>query len=116
MRPRAFFKLAEIIKANGLLKDTRHAQVEEQLAMFLSIVGHKTKNRIIRIEFIRSGETVSKYFNKFLQTMNGLHNRYMKQAPNEIPPEISNNPNYFPYFKVREKYILLVCDLHNSMI
>ncbi|XP_020253927.1 uncharacterized protein LOC109830992 [Asparagus officinalis] len=31
--------------------------------------------------------------------MNGLRDRYMKQAPNEISPEIANNPNYFPYFK-----------------
>ncbi|XP_020260989.1 uncharacterized protein LOC109837243 [Asparagus officinalis] len=31
--------------------------------------------------------------------MNGLRDRYMKQAPNEVPAEIANNPNYFPYFK-----------------
>ncbi|XP_020242829.1 uncharacterized protein LOC109846257 [Asparagus officinalis] len=99
MRPRAFFKLVEVMKANGLLKDTRHVQVEEQLAMFLSIIGHKTKNRIIRTEFIRSGETVSRYFNKVLSAMNGLRDRYMKQAPKEVPEEIANNSNYFPYFK-----------------
>ncbi|XP_020259765.1 uncharacterized protein LOC109836312 [Asparagus officinalis] len=99
IRPRAFFKLVEVMKANGLLKDTRNVQVEEQLAMFLSIVGHKTKNRIIRTEFIRSGETVSRYFNKVLQAMNGLRDRYMKQASKEVPEEIANNSNYFPYFK-----------------
>ncbi|XP_020258218.1 uncharacterized protein LOC109834594 [Asparagus officinalis] len=99
MRPMAFFKLVEVMKSNGLLKDTRHVQVEEQLAMFLSILGHKTKNRIIRTEFIRSGETVSRYFNKVLQAMNGLRDRYMKQAPKEVPEEIANNSNYFPYFK-----------------
>ncbi|XP_020242914.1 protein ALP1-like [Asparagus officinalis] len=31
--------------------------------------------------------------------MNGLRNRYMKQAPKEVPEEIANNSNYFPYFK-----------------
>ncbi|XP_020262926.1 uncharacterized protein LOC109838911 [Asparagus officinalis] len=31
--------------------------------------------------------------------MNGLCDRYMKQAPNEVPAEIANNPNYFSYFK-----------------
>ncbi|XP_020270011.1 uncharacterized protein LOC109845200 [Asparagus officinalis] len=99
MRPKAFFKLADVMRNHGFLKDTKHLQVEEQLAMFLCIVGHKTKNRVIRTEFIRSGETVSRYFNKILQAMNGLRDRYMKQAPNEILPEIVNNPNYFPYFK-----------------
>ncbi|XP_020262747.1 uncharacterized protein LOC109838736 [Asparagus officinalis] len=99
MRPKAFFKLADVMRNHGFLKDTKHLQVEEQLAMFLYIVGHKTKNRVIRTEFIRSSETVSRYFNKILQAMNGLRDRYMKQTPNEIPPEIVNNPNYFPYFK-----------------
>ncbi|XP_020243309.1 uncharacterized protein LOC109847449 [Asparagus officinalis] len=31
--------------------------------------------------------------------MNGLRDRYMKQAPKEVPEEIANNSNYFPYFK-----------------
>ncbi|XP_020243285.1 uncharacterized protein LOC109821512 [Asparagus officinalis] len=41
--------------------------------------------------------------------MNGLRDRYMKQAPKEVPVEIASNSNYFPYFK---DYIGLIDGTH----
>ncbi|XP_020253879.1 uncharacterized protein LOC109830937 [Asparagus officinalis] len=99
MRPRAFHNLVSIMRYTGLLKDGRVVKVEEQLLMFLNILGHKTKNRIVRSHFIRSGETVSKYFNKCLEAVGRLRGRYMKQAPSEVSSEIATNPLYYPYFK-----------------
>ncbi|XP_020271667.1 uncharacterized protein LOC109846838 [Asparagus officinalis] len=99
MRSGAFAKLASIMRNNNLLKDSRNITVEEQLIMTLNILGHKSKNRIVRSHFIRSGETVSRYFNKVLQAIICLRGRYMRQAPNDIPQEIINNPLYYPYFK-----------------
>ncbi|XP_020242760.1 uncharacterized protein LOC109820976 [Asparagus officinalis] len=60
----AFVKLASIMRNNSLLKDSRNVTVKEQLIMTLNILGHKSKNRCVRSHFIRSGETVSRYFNK----------------------------------------------------
>lgn len=106
MRSGAFIKLANIMREKNLLKDSRHVTVEEQLAMTLNILGHKTKNRMIRSHFIRSGETLSRYFNKVLEAICHLRGRYMRQAPNEVPPEILNNPRYYPYFKVHHQFFM----------
>ena len=48
-----FFWLAQIMRENYLLNYTIHVSVKEQLAMFLHIIGHKSKNGVMRIEFIR---------------------------------------------------------------
>ncbi|XP_020263332.1 uncharacterized protein LOC109839313 [Asparagus officinalis] len=99
MRSGAFMKLAEILRSNDLLRDSRHVTVDEQLAMTLNILGHKTKNRSIRSHFIRSGETVSRYFNKVLEAICHIRPRFLRQARNEVPQEILSNPLYYPYFK-----------------
>ncbi|XP_020254016.1 uncharacterized protein LOC109831086 [Asparagus officinalis] len=99
MRSGAFLKLAKTMRTNHLLKDSRFITVEEQLAITLNILGHKSKNRMMRTQFIRSGETVSRYFNRVLQAISCIQGRYMKQAPNEVPQEIQNNPSFYLFFK-----------------
>lgn len=100
MGPETFLTLATIMRDRGLLRDTIHVTIEEQLALFLNTVGHTTKNRVLKIQFIRSGETVSRYFNLVLRAICGIRNQFVQQASSTIHPEIATNPYYFPYFKV----------------
>ncbi|XP_020243356.1 uncharacterized protein LOC109821591 [Asparagus officinalis] len=95
----AFMKLAKIMRGKNLLQNSRHITEEEQLAITLKILGHKSQNCILRTYFIRSGETVSRYFNKVLQAISYIQGRYMKQALNEVPQEILNNPSFYPFYK-----------------
>jgi hypothetical protein len=95
-----FFNLARIMRQGGLLKDTINVSIEEQLAMFLHIMGHKSKNRVMKIHFIRSGETVSRYFNAVLGAICSICDHFVRQAGRETPIEITNNPLYYPFFKV----------------
>ena len=44
------------------LRLTRHMLVDEQVAMFLHILAHYVKNRVVQFEFGRSSETISRYF------------------------------------------------------
>ncbi|XP_020252488.1 uncharacterized protein LOC109829844 [Asparagus officinalis] len=99
MRSGAFMKLAKLMRKKHLLKDSMHITVEEQLSITLNILGHKSKNRTMRTQFIRSGETVSRYFNRVLQAISCIQGKYMKQAPNEVPQEILSNPSFYPFFK-----------------
>jgi hypothetical protein len=62
MNRSTFKQLVNIMRNRHLLRDTIHVSVEEQLVMFLHVVGHNKKNRVIGHNFIRSGTTVSKYF------------------------------------------------------
>ncbi|KAF7815082.1 protein ALP1-like [Senna tora] len=53
----------------GGLRPTRNMLVDEQVAIFLHILSHHVKNRVIQFRFGRSGETVSRYFNTVLKAM-----------------------------------------------
>ncbi|XP_039122159.1 protein ALP1-like [Dioscorea cayenensis subsp. rotundata] len=94
-----FMHLASIMRDKHLLQVTRHISVEEQLAMFLHIVGHNTKNRTMRIEFVRSGETISQYFNCMLRAVCAIRDDFVHSLSSNCYPEIEYNPNWYPFFK-----------------
>ena len=81
---------------------TRYASVEEQLSIILHIVGHDTKNMTMCIEFFRSGETISRYFNDVLQAVCGLHDDFVQPLNDTCHLEIGNDPNWYPFFKVNK--------------
>ncbi|OAY77931.1 hypothetical protein ACMD2_24151, partial [Ananas comosus] len=83
-----FFSLADITRDHNLLKDTFYVTIEEQLTMFLHTLGHYTKNRILKIKFIRSGETISQSI--------------CPTSRPETHPEIALSPLYLPYFKTSQ--------------
>ncbi|KAK2661820.1 hypothetical protein Ddye_000394 [Dipteronia dyeriana] len=53
--------------------------VEEMVAIFLHIISHDVKNRIMRCQFARSGETVSRQFNVVLNAILCLHELLLKK-------------------------------------
>ncbi|RYR34981.1 hypothetical protein Ahy_A10g050056 [Arachis hypogaea] len=62
----AFANLCELLKVQGGLDEDGHVGIGEQVATFLIILAHHTKNRSVQVRFYRSGETISKYFHKVL--------------------------------------------------
>jgi hypothetical protein len=62
MRRAPFFQLCDLFRARDLVKDTINATVEEQVAMFLHVVGHNERFRVIDLTFRRSGETINRFF------------------------------------------------------
>lgn len=60
----SFFRFCQLFRDRGLLEDTIHMCVEQQVAMFLHTIGHNVRNRVVATNFGRSGENVSRYFNK----------------------------------------------------
>jgi hypothetical protein len=54
-----FFKPCLKLRTMGALRDTWHCTIEEQIAMFLTNVGHHKKNSDISFHFTRLGKTVS---------------------------------------------------------
>ncbi|XP_028789603.1 protein ALP1-like [Neltuma alba] len=53
--------------------------VDEQVAMFLHILAHHVKNRVVQFYFGRSGETISRYFNIVLMAMMRLAKELFKK-------------------------------------
>ncbi|KAK9288378.1 hypothetical protein L1049_016832 [Liquidambar formosana] len=87
-----FFKLCNMLRTIGKLKDTRHVTVEEITALFVHILAHYVKNRVIINRFMRSGETISRHFNKVLKGVIRLQSHLLKQP--EAVTETSTDPKW----------------------
>jgi len=88
----SFFHFCKLFRDRGLLQDTIHMCVEQQVAMFFNTVGHNLKNRLVATNFSRSGETVSRYFNKVLHAVGELRNEFIRPPSSSTPTKICWRP------------------------
>nr|XP_009801918.1 PREDICTED: uncharacterized protein LOC104247567 isoform X1 [Nicotiana sylvestris]XP_009801919.1 PREDICTED: uncharacterized protein LOC104247567 isoform X1 [Nicotiana sylvestris] len=65
----AFHTLVLLTKDIGRLTDSKSMSSSEKLAMFLNILAHHEKNRSIKVDYIRSGWSVSQAFNECLSAI-----------------------------------------------
>jgi hypothetical protein len=86
---RSFRLLCGLLRTEGKLKEDGLVSVEEQVAMFLHILAHHSKNRVIKFLFKRSGQTVSKYFNSVLNGVIRLH-EILLSAPDPVLEDCSD--------------------------
>ncbi|XP_047950017.1 uncharacterized protein LOC125195813 [Salvia hispanica] len=73
----AFGRLCGIFRQLGIIRDKRFLCIEEQVAIFLGVLTHHKKNRIVRFNFLRSGHTVSKYVHEVMAAVIKLHNKFL---------------------------------------
>ncbi|KAL7199811.1 hypothetical protein ACSBR2_022001 [Camellia fascicularis] len=78
MNKRTFMLLCGLVGSVGL-SDSKYVVLEEQVAMFFNVIAHHTKNRKIKFNFMRSGQTVSKHFNNVLKAVLRLHGLLLKK-------------------------------------
>ena len=93
----AFTKLCRMLKEIGGLRDTVYMLIDEQVAMFLHILAHHVKNRIMRGRFNRSAEVISRHFHIVLNALLRLQGHLYKK-PKPISPESTNKR--WKYFEV----------------
>ena len=67
-----FARLVQTFRSMRLLEYSIHTTVEEQVSMFLHVVGHNQRFRVVRITFRRSMETISRYFKQVLYAVGEL--------------------------------------------
>ncbi|KAL8547123.1 hypothetical protein ACS0TY_006734 [Phlomoides rotata] len=84
-----FSRFCHLLETFGGLKSTRNCTIVEKAAMFLSILAHHTKNRIVKSNHIRSGRTVSKHFHRVLNSVIILHSILLSQ-PKPIDENCTN--------------------------
>lgn len=100
MDKHVFLKLSDNLRQRGMLRDTAGVLIEEQLAIFLNIVGHNERNRVIQERFQHSGETISRHFNNVLKAVKSLSREFLQPPPVSTPPEILRSNRFHPYFQV----------------
>ncbi|GMI80922.1 hypothetical protein like AT5G41980 [Hibiscus trionum] len=99
MRPIAFFSLCDILTRNNLLRSTRAVNIKEQVIIFLHIIGHNVRFRVIGSRYYRSIETVHRYFKIVLRAILKLYKLAIKLPDESTPLEIRNNSRFYSYFK-----------------
>ncbi|KAL1540574.1 hypothetical protein AAHA92_24909 [Salvia divinorum] len=68
-----FGRLCRVLVERGGLHPGKCLGVEEQVAIFVGVLAHHKKNRVVGFDFWRSGSTVSQYMNKVLGAVLSLH-------------------------------------------
>ncbi|KAA0061279.1 retrotransposon protein [Cucumis melo var. makuwa] len=79
MDRRTFAILCHLLRTVSGLSSTEIFDVEEMVAMFLHVLAHDVKNRVIQREFVRSDETVSRHFNLVLLAVVQLYEELIKR-------------------------------------
>ncbi|CAL5374168.1 unnamed protein product [Camellia sinensis] len=99
MDKHAFYRLCDILQAKGLLRHTNRIKIEEQLAIFMFVIGHNLRTRAVQELFRYSGETISRHFNNVLNAIVAISLDFFHDPGSDIPPEIREDPRFYPYFK-----------------
>ncbi|XP_009761014.1 uncharacterized protein LOC107801074 [Nicotiana tabacum] len=99
MDKHVFHKLCNILRQRGMLRDTPGVMIEEQLAIFLNIVGHNERNRVIQERYQHSGETISRHFNNVLRAIKSLSREFLQLPPVSTPLQILESNRFYPYFE-----------------
>ncbi|KAG8363755.1 hypothetical protein BUALT_Bualt19G0055200 [Buddleja alternifolia] len=88
----AFGRLCYLLENVGGLVSTKNVQIPEQVAYFLLVLAHHTKNRIVKNGFKRFGHTISKDFNAVLNAIIKLHPLLLSNS--EPVPDDSTNDRW----------------------
>ncbi|XP_066323397.1 protein ALP1-like [Miscanthus floridulus] len=99
MRRAHFFQLCDLFRSRELVTDSIHASIEEQVAMFLHVVGHNERFRVVDLTFRRSAETISRFFQKVLYAVGELRNELIVPPATNVHPRILGSRRWYPYFK-----------------
>ena len=102
-----FYQLCKLFRQRGLLQDTLNSSVEEQVSMFLHVVGHNQRFRVVHQSFRRSIETVSRHFHQVLYDVGELRGEMIKPPSTHTHPKILGNQRWYLFLKVMLCSLLL---------
>lgn len=100
MKRAPFFRLCDLFRQRALLQDSIHSRIEEQVAMFLHVVGHNQRFRVVKMTFRRSIETISRYFQQVLFAVGELRAEMIQPPAISVHPKIQGSRKWNPCFKV----------------
>jgi hypothetical protein len=108
MNPIAFFELCKILDENNLIRETINMSIKEQVLIFLHIVGHNVRFRVVGGRFCRLIGSIHRSFEVVLGGVLTLYKHLIKQLDNSTPLEIRNSRRFYPYFKVSFKICFFI--------
>jgi hypothetical protein len=91
MKIAAFNQLVNTLGGRGLHRDNIHTCIEEQVVMFLHVIGHNQRLWVIHSTWRRSTETVSRYFKEVLYAIGEIRGEMIKPASSTTPTKIAKS-------------------------
>ncbi|KAH1063844.1 hypothetical protein J1N35_028831 [Gossypium stocksii] len=95
-----------MLQTLGGLKSSRNILVDKQVAMFLHIISHHLKNRVIKHHFNSSRETVSRSFHNVLNVVIRLQDVLFKKAKTIIANSLNPSWKWFKEGSVADEQVL----------
>jgi hypothetical protein len=83
-----FFALCNLFRERGLVPKRAGCTIEEQVAMFLHIVGHNQRFRVVHQSFRRSIVTVHRHFHQVLYAVGELRSELIRPPSTTTHPKI----------------------------
>nr|XP_034586585.1 uncharacterized protein LOC117849098 [Setaria viridis] len=100
MEPEIFRVIANYLRVENLLCDTRGVRVEEQLGMFMFMLSHNASIDRLKKEFQHSGETIHRKITEFFDIIPALTHRFLKLPNvNHTHVKIASDPRFMPFFQ-----------------
>ncbi|XP_031285456.1 uncharacterized protein LOC116144141 [Pistacia vera] len=100
MEKDCFTNLCYILAQQGKLRSNRRMSIEEQVMIFLIIVGKNETIRMMMEDFQHSGETISRYVGEVCEAICELKTGFIRPPDfSDVSLEISTNRKYYPFFK-----------------
>ncbi|XP_062170991.1 protein ALP1-like [Alnus glutinosa] len=100
MEPLEFIALCSELRERQLMRSTRYLDVEESMAIFLMIIGHSQRQRVMLDRFQHSTEIVNRHFKTVLGAVGRLAMIYIRvRHKTVVYSHVSGNPKYHPWFK-----------------
>jgi len=75
---KTFFKLCRILQEKGKLVKIRNVPITQVVAMFLHILAHNLKYRVVQFSYCRSMQTISWQFKNVLRGKMKVSKEYLK--------------------------------------
>ena len=91
-----FFALCNLFRERSLVCERQGCTIEEQVAMFLHVVGHNQRFRVVHQSFRRSIEIVHRHFHQVLYAVGELRNEMIKPPSTAIHPKILGSHKWNP--------------------
>ena len=108
-----FTSLCNYLRTHKFLTNSRWITVEEAVGMFLLIVRHNVRIRVIANRFQHSTKLVDRQFKETVRAICYLGKFIIHPSKsNEVHPRIANSAKFFPYFKVIPSY----CSFYHTNI
>ena len=92
-----FYALCNLFRNRGLVPEKARCIVEEQVAMFLHVVGHNQRFMVVHQSFRRSIETVHRHFHQVLYDVGELRSEMIKPSTAGIHPKILRSHRWNSY-------------------